>query len=253
MYLIIKALWFVLVYLLGSIPFGLLLGRIFCRVDIRKVGSGNIGATNVARVCGAGWGVLTLLLDAAKGIVPVAMVLYVLPQHLPEVFSAEGMADIATYTALAAILGHLYSVFLRFKGGKAVATTVGVYLVLIPIHLAVAAILCIVAIKCWGFVSIGSLILVSVMPVLLIFSGMFTQNFDYFFLSVCIAVLVVYNHRGNIVRLISGEEKPWQKYEPTVEKSSEDDVAAAKQAEVKPEAAAPAASGPADPNSPKTG
>lgn len=211
MYLLLKILWLALTYVLGSIPFGLVLGRVFCRIDVRKAGSGNVGATNVARLCGTGWGVLTLLLDAAKGAAPVAAVLYVLPHYWPEMFAAKGPAGFAGLTGLAVILGHLYSVFLRFKGGKAVATTVGVYLVILPVHLIISAVLCIVVIKRWGFVSLGSITLVAAMPVLLIFSGMFTRNFEYMLLSVCILVLVIYSHRANLGRLMAGEEKPWQK------------------------------------------
>ena len=211
MYLLLKSLWFALVYILGSIPFGLVLGRVFCGIDIRNAGSGNVGATNVARLCGTRWGVLTLLLDAAKGAVPVAVALYVLPHFWPEMVPAKDQAFVASFTALAAILGHLYSAFLKFKGGKAVATTVGVYLVLLPVHLIIAAGLCVAVIKRWGFVSLGSITLVSAMPALLVFSGMFTRNFEYFLPSICIAALVIYNHRGNIMRLMAGEEKPWQK------------------------------------------
>ena len=206
-----KILWYALTYVLGSIPFGLVLGRVFCKMDIRRAGSGNVGATNVARLCGTKWGVLTLLLDAAKGAVPVAVTLYVLPHYWATAFPVKTAAGMAAFTALAALLGHIYSFFLNFRGGKAVATTVGIYLVLLPIHLIIAAILCIVVIKRWGFVSLGSITLVSAMPILLVFSGMFTRNFDYFLLSVCIAVLVVYSHRGNLMRLMEGEEKPWRK------------------------------------------
>ena len=217
MYLLLKILWLALTYVLGSIPFGLVLARVFSKIDIRKAGSGNVGATNVARLCGTSWGVLTLLLDAAKGAAPVAAVLYVLPHYWPEMFAAKGPAGFAGLTALAAILGHLYSVFLKFKGGKAVATTVGVYLVLLPVHLIISAVLCIVVIKRWGYVSLGSITLVAAMPVLLIFSGMFTRNFEYMLLSVCILVLVLYSHRGNLGRLMAGEEKPWQKRGPAEE------------------------------------
>lgn len=225
MYLLLKILWLALTYVLGSIPFGLVLARVFCKIDIRKAGSGNVGATNVARLCGTGWGVLTLLLDAAKGAAPVAAVLYVLPHYWPEMFAAKGPAGLASLTVLAAILGHLYSVFLKFKGGKAVATTVGAYLVILPVHLIISAVLCILVIKRWGFVSLGSIVLVSTMPVLLILSGMFTRNFDYMLLSVCILVLVIYSHRANLGRLAAGEEKPWQKRDASVEPASVPDGA----------------------------
>lgn len=211
MELTLKIAWFVLVYLLGSVPFGLVLGRVFCRIDVRRAGSGNVGATNVARLCGTGWGIATLLLDALKGVAPVAVALYVLPAYWPEVFPLKTLPTLVCFTGLAAILGHLYSIFLKFKGGKAVATTVGVYLVILPVHLIIAAAACLYVIKRSGYVSLGSLTLVVTMPVLLILSGMFTRNFDYIIMAAGIAVLVIFSHRGNIVRLLAGEEKPWQK------------------------------------------
>ncbi len=227
MALALKISWFAFVYLLGSVPFGLLLARVFCRIDIREAGSGNVGATNVARLCGTGWGVLTLILDALKGALPVAIALYVLPQTWPEVFSPKTVPTLVCFTALAAIIGHLFSVFLKFKGGKAVATTVGIYLVILPVHLIIAAAVCLFVIKRTSYVSLGSLVLVITIPVLLILSGMFTRNFDYIIMAACIAVLVIYSHRGNIVRLMAGEEKPWQKRDL----SEESEGAAAQPAE----------------------
>ncbi len=243
MFLLLKVLWLVLIYLLGSIPFGLVLGRL-CGVDVRKFGSGNVGATNVARLCGTGWGILTLLLDAAKGAVPVAVALYVLPRYWPEALPAQSLVTFVNLTALAATLGHLYSVFLKFRGGKAVATTVGVYLVLLPVHLVIAAAMCIAVIKRWGFVSLGSITLVFAMPVLLIFSGMFTRNFNHILLTVCILALVLHSHRGNIVRLIAGEEKPWRKSSPTSPAAPEQSGSGA-------EATASSAAAPENPDRPK--
>ncbi len=211
MELIFKAVWIVMVYIIGSIPFGLVLGLVFCKTDIRKAGSGNVGATNVARLCGFKLGVLALFLDALKGVAPVAMALYFFPNYFPTLVPAKTLVSFVGFTALAAILGHIYSYFLKFRGGKAVATTVGVYLVLLPIHLLVAAVLCIMVIKRWGYVSLGSITLVCAMPVLMILSGMFTRDFSYFVLAAVIAALVVYSHRDNIVRLIAGEEKTWRK------------------------------------------
>ncbi len=211
MELVFKLVWILLVYIIGSIPFGLVLGLVFCKIDIRKAGSGNVGATNVARLCGFKLGVLALFLDALKGAAPVALALYVFPNYFPTLVPAKTLVSFVGFTALAAILGHIYSYFLKFRGGKAVATTVGVYLVLLPIHLLIAAVLCILVIKRWGYVSIGSITLVCSMPVLMILSGMFTRNFSYFILAAVIAALVVYSHRDNIVRLIAGEEKTWRK------------------------------------------
>ena len=254
MYLLFKILWLALAYILGSIPFGWVLGRVFCKTDIRKSGSGNVGATNVARLCGTGWGALTLLLDAAKGAAAVAAALYVLPHYWPEAFPAGRLTGFVGLTALAVILGHVYSLFLKFRGGKAVATTVGVYLVLLPVHLIIAAGLCLVVIRRWGYVSLGSIALVSAMPVLLIFSGMFTRNFDYIILSACILALVIYSHRANIVRLFAGEEKSWQKRD-LPEETGGGEPAAAGPAPARPESetTTPPPAGAQDADRPKGG
>ena len=115
-------LWICLTYCIGSVPFGLVFAKTFCRIDPRTAGSGNVGATNVARLCGKAWGAATLACDLLKGTIPVFIAMQYSTSEL-----------VWTLTALAAILGHLYSCFLGFKGGKAVATSIGV---LIPLALA---------------------------------------------------------------------------------------------------------------------
>jgi glycerol-3-phosphate acyltransferase PlsY len=194
--MLLAIFWIALAYLIGSMPFGLLVAKAAKGIDPRTDGSRNIGATNVARLCGAGWGVLVLALDIAKGWLPVAV--------------AQTFSDSTFFlgaTALAAVTGHIFSVFLHGKGGKAVATTVGVFLALAPAQLVVAAIACILAIGLSGYVSLGSLTLVTVLPLLLLFTGQGT----YFFFSLAVMVLVYWRHRENIHRLVRGEEKPWRK------------------------------------------
>lgn len=105
-------LWICLTYCIGSVPFGLVFAKTFCRIDPRTAGSGNVGATNVARLCGKAWGAATLACDLLKGTIPVFIAMQYSTSEL-----------VWTLTALAAILGHLYSCFLGFKGGKAVATS----------------------------------------------------------------------------------------------------------------------------------
>lgn len=188
--------WIALAYLIGSMPFGLLVAKAAKGIDPRTDGSRNIGATNVARLCGTGWGVAVLALDMAKGWLPVA--------------AAQTFSDSAFFlgaTALAAVSGHIFSVFLHGRGGKAVATTVGAFLALAPAQLVVAAIACILAIGLSGYVSLGSLTLVTVLPLLLLFTGQVT----YFFFALAVMVLVYWRHRENIHRLVRGEEKPWRK------------------------------------------
>ncbi|MCC8193266.1 MAG: glycerol-3-phosphate 1-O-acyltransferase PlsY [Deltaproteobacteria bacterium] len=190
-------LWLPAAYVLGSIPFGLIIAARFCGLDPREGGSGNTGATNVARLCGPKWGVLVLVCDALKGLAAVAVMLRIAPDSAP----------LHSLAALAAIIGHRYSLFMHFKGGKAVATTVGVFIPLAFWQLAVAGAVCILVIWRSGFVSLGSLTLVTLLPVLLLLSG----TWGPLPLAVLVMVLVYYAHRENIRRLLHGEEKPWLK------------------------------------------
>lgn len=189
-------LWIAVTYCIGSVPFGLVFAKTFCHIDPRTAGSGNVGATNVSRLCGTGWGVATLACDLLKGTLPVAIIMH---------YSGSELAW--TLTALAAILGHLYSCFLGFKGGKAVATSIGVLIPLAFWQLLGAVIVCLLLIWRSGFVSLGSLALVTAMPVLLALSG----KFSLLPLSLIILGLVYWSHRENIRRLARGEEKTWIK------------------------------------------
>ena len=190
-------LWLVPSYILGSIPFGLLIASRFCGIDPRTGGSNNIGATNVARLCGVKWGVLVLVCDALKGLVAVAVCLHLAPES----------NLLHSLAAMAAIVGHRYSLFMGFKGGKAVATTIGVFIPLAFWQLLIAGIACILVIWWSKFVSLGSLTLVTLLPLCLAVSG----TWGPFPLAVLVAVLVFYAHRENIRRLMRGEEKPWLK------------------------------------------
>ncbi|HCG05436.1 MAG TPA: acyl-phosphate glycerol 3-phosphate acyltransferase [Desulfovibrio sp.] len=189
-------LWIAIAYVMGSIPFGLVFARTFCGVDPRTGGSRNVGATNVARLCGTKWGVATLVCDALKGALPVAIAL-----------SFSDSTFFHSLTALAALLGHLHSCFLGFKGGKAVATTVGVFIPLAFWQLVLAGIACIAVIWRSGFVSLGSLTLVTALPVFLLVYG----KWKLLPLALVVMALVYWSHRENIGRLARGEEKPWQK------------------------------------------
>lgn len=184
-------------FMLGSAPFGLIVARHFCNIDPRTAGSCNVGATNVARLCGFKWGVLTLLLDLGKGFLPVFML----------AASGSGLGLLACMAGLTVVLGHMFSFVLDFKGGKGVATTAGVFLALAPAQFILAGLACLVAIWKSGYVSVGSLILVLLLPVLLLFSG----HLEDALLALVIAAFVVYGHRENIKRLKRGEEKVWLK------------------------------------------
>jgi len=183
-------------YLAGSVPFGLLLGRLFAGVDVRSAGSGNIGATNVARTAGRGLGLLTLLLDAAKGGIPVAVTALVL-----------GEAHDAGWPAaagLAAFLGHVFPPWLRFRGGKGVATAFGAFVVLTPWMALLSAVVFAAAFAVTKVVSVSSLAAAGVMA-----GGVaLFQGWDGPVSRVALAVLVVVvlRHAGNIARLLRGEE-----------------------------------------------
>ena len=178
-------------YLIGSIPFGVLMARAQ-NLNIREHGSGNIGATNVARVMGKKAGLLTLLGDVLKGVLVV--------------FGAASLYEKPMLIALAGLmvfLGHLYSIFLKFKGGKGVATSLGLFSYIMP-----WATLCsagVFAICLWisGYVSIGSIMAAISLPLFAIF---FKLPLPYIYLAVIVGLLTVQRHYGNILRLIEGTE-----------------------------------------------
>ncbi len=179
-------------YLLGSIPFGYLIGH-WRGVDIRASGSGNIGATNAARVLGKKWGILVLALDALKGWAPVAAGIHLL--RLPPALVA--------LVGLAAFAGHVFPLWLDFKGGKGVATAAGVMLAVAPLAALGGFLAYAVCYAIWRISSIGSLVaLAVVLPVMLLFY----REPAYGALVGSMAALIVWTHRGNIQRLLERRE-----------------------------------------------
>jgi glycerol-3-phosphate acyltransferase PlsY len=188
----------VLAYLLGSIPFGLLLTRIFAGVDLHRLGSGNIGATNVRRVAGNRLGLAVLLLDAGKGALPALM--------------AAGLSDPgdalgAAYTglvALCAFAGHLFPVYLKFRtGGKGVATAAGAFLVLAPAALGLSLLVFVLVVCLTDRVSVGSLAAAGFLPLAVHLSARPLP------LTVCAIIaggMIVWRHKSNIHRLLNGRE-----------------------------------------------
>jgi acyl phosphate:glycerol-3-phosphate acyltransferase len=185
-------------YLLGSIPFGIILTRILGGKDVREHGSGNIGAANVSRVVGPVAGVVTLLLDAAKGATAV---------WLAARF-AENNASAMILAGLGALLGHCFPVWLRFKGGKGVATALGVFLELCPMAALAALVLFLLVVVFWRYVSLGSLAAAAAMPLLIYFlwapghAPPLVITLGTFFA----AALVFYKHDANLQRLVDGTE-----------------------------------------------
>jgi len=185
-------------YLLGSIPFGLILAKLFAGSDIRKSGSGNIGATNVARVAGLGAGILTLALDVAKGAAAV---------WLAGRFTQQS-STVMTFAGIIALLGHCFSVWLKFKGGKGVATALGVFLVLAPLAALASLLVFIVVSAAWRYVSLGSVSAAAAMPLLMYFlwapghAPPLVVDFGTLFA----AALIIFKHDANLQRLMDGEE-----------------------------------------------
>ncbi len=186
-------------YLIGAIPFGLLFSRAVGK-DVRQEGSGNIGATNVNRVLGKKLGALTLLCDVAKGYLPVFLAAFYLPP-------TADSAWIIALCGLAAVVGHMFSVYLGFTGGKGVATALGVFLFYSPLAILCLLFLFIAVVYLSGFVSAGSLAAAAVVPFLLFF---FDSGIEIVFVAFVIAILIWVKHSANIKRLKAGEEKSWK-------------------------------------------
>lgn len=188
----------VIAYLLGSIPFGYLLLKIFRKQDVRNIGSGNIGATNVARSGAKGLGIATLVLDALKGFVAVFLARTITSDSVPLRYMA--------LAALCAILGHMFPVWLKFKGGKGVATGVGVFLALAPKAVLIVLVIFGAIVAVSRYVSLGSIVASALFPIFFLF--MYRSNATpATVLLVCgVAALIIWKHRDNIRRLASGTE-----------------------------------------------
>ena len=185
-------------YLLGSIPFGLILTKLFGAGDVRKAGSGNVGATNVARVAGTAAGVATLVLDAGKGAAAVWLAVR---------FANESAAWMII-AGMAAMIGHCFPVWLRFHGGKGVATAAGMFLVLCPLAALGAIGVFVLIVVFWRYVSLGSIAAAAAMPLLIYFlwAPRHAPPLMVTFGAFAAAMLVVYKHDANIQRLVEGRE-----------------------------------------------
>jgi glycerol-3-phosphate acyltransferase PlsY len=183
----------VVAYLSGSVPYGLLIARAR-GVDVRAIGSGNIGATNVARALGKKTGALVLFLDALKGFVPAFLAAHFWPQR-PEIAAGCG---------LAALVGHVFPIWLRLHGGKGVATGLGVFLALAPIATLVAGAVFLAFYKAKKIVSLASMAAATVLPVAM---AVRKAPLPYIALGLAAWLLVLVRHRSNIQRLLRREER----------------------------------------------
>jgi acyl phosphate:glycerol-3-phosphate acyltransferase len=189
-------------YIVGSIPTAYIFGKMLKGIDIRKYGSGNVGATNVFRTVGKLPGIIVLVLDYIKGFIPVTLFPQVVRMLTDDPVAESGILIIAI--ASAAIAGHIWTCFLGFKGGKGVATTAGVMTGLYPGIFLAGLIIWVAVFMIGKYVSLASIIAAASLPVLaLVFQKSLT---DIIFMSI-LCVIGLYSHRSNIKRLIQGEEK----------------------------------------------
>ena len=180
----------ILSYLIGSIPFALIIGKTFFDIDIRNHGSGNIGTTNTFRILGKKAGIIVLILDFLKGMIPVYIAMLV-NTELPLIL-----------VGLCAALGHVYSIFLKFKGGKAVATGAGVILAVQPLIFLVLLTAFLITLYIFKYVSLGSIVGVTTLFIL----SLFTDDLTFKIVSLLLLIIIIYKHLSNIKRIMNKTE-----------------------------------------------
>jgi glycerol-3-phosphate acyltransferase PlsY len=200
------ALWYIAAglaaYLIGAIPFGLLIARLR-GVDIRRVGSGNIGATNVFRSIGKGWGILTFCCDALKGFLPAYSFPALAARLGPENISIAGLAMVC---AALAVVGHNWPVYLRFKGGKGVATSAGALLALAPAAIGVGLLTWLLVFGVTRYVSVASIAAAGAVAG----AGWFLAAWQIALLLTVLSAVIIWRHKANIQRLRAGTELRFQ-------------------------------------------
>ena len=187
-------------YFLGSIPFGLLIGRWVKGVDVRKSGSGNLGATNVFRVVGKRWGVLVLFLDALKGFIAVRV-----PDSF---FVSDYPLWFLMMLAVAAIFGHIFPIWLSFKGGKGVATSLGVFIAIAYQPTLLTFLLWVLIFVVTRIISAASLMAACMFPLMIYLTSRNDPVFTFLFpISLLLVTCILFTHRANIRRILKGEER----------------------------------------------
>ncbi len=186
-------------YILGSIPTSYIMGKLIKGIDIRDFGSGNVGATNALRILGTKVGVFTLVIDIGKGFLAVNIARMIIP---------EPTDLIIILTGLFAIIGHIFTVFLKFKGGKGVATSAGVFIALIPIPVALALFVFVFTVWLSKFVSLGSILAALTLFVSELIMNIWISfvELEFLIFTFIIALFIIIRHKANIKRLINGNE-----------------------------------------------
>jgi acyl phosphate:glycerol-3-phosphate acyltransferase len=205
-------------YFIGSLPFALIIGRIFKGIDIRKYGSGNLGSTNAFRVLGISYGILVQLLDIGKGLFVVVVLSNLMYDNLPfsNITPFDDLTLVKIIAGIAAVIGHTFSPFAGFKGGKGINTALGMLISLSPVETSVSAGFFILILLSSGYVSLGSIVASFVFPMTMFLrENLFkVEVYGYktlIFFSIAVSVFLIYNHRSNILRLLKGNENRFDK------------------------------------------
>ena len=217
--LIIKTIFLcIIAYLIGAIPFGVIISKKIFGFDIRTKGSGNMGSTNISRILGTKWGIIVQILDILKGIIPVLLLANVIGRNwnMFGEYSFLSLHILEIIVGLSAVIGHIFSCFVQFKGGKGINTALGMLIAIIPLETLFGIIIFTIVVGISGYVSLASMIAVSTLPItLLIHQNCLQFELDgyltlmYFILA--FVVIVFIKHSKNIVRLIKGKENKMEK------------------------------------------
>ncbi len=194
-------------YLLGSLPFSFWLGKTR-GIDLRRVGSGNIGATNLARSVGTGWGIIAFVLDLGKGLLAVILAGYIFSLFKENVTS---LAMLKIIGGIMSIFGHNWSMWIKFKGGKGVATSAGVFVGLAPVTLLIVLGIWVAVFVAFGYVSLASIVAAISLPILMLIGIGGKVALPIIIFSCIVTMLIIIRHRLNIKRLIQGKENKFRR------------------------------------------
>ncbi len=208
----------VLSYLAGAIPTAVIISKLFFGFDIREKGSGNMGSTNAFRILGWKWGMTVQVIDIAKGMLAVMVIAPYFGSGIPvpNATSFEDLTLIKIGAGIVAVCGHIWSVFVSFKGGKGVNTAAGMLIGLVPVDVGIAFGLFVVAVIFSGYISLGSIIAAFTLPTsLLVRYNIFHDNIPGYqiliYFSIAVSLLIIFTHRANIKRLLKGTENRFAK------------------------------------------
>ncbi|MFZ5948849.1 MAG: glycerol-3-phosphate 1-O-acyltransferase PlsY [Stygiobacter sp.] len=201
-------------YLVGSIPNSIIISKLVKGIDIREFGSGNAGGTNVFRVLGWKWGILTILLDALKGAIAVIIVARLYLDNFPfnNITPFDDFTLVQIICGVAAVIGHVFTVFAGFKGGKGIATGLGVLIMIVTVDMALALAVFFIVVGLSRYISLGSLAAAIAVPLIMIIRenifGVDIQGYHTILpFVIVLALFVIYTHRSNILRIINGNER----------------------------------------------